>query len=139
MLQREATRELLAWRAYRWRDPRQRRRMRGGGWDRGRSIELQSQHYTFGSGGGRVTSTLSSAVVHSIMQRHNQAIGRCLIKHGAGDVTIRFQILGTGRVSVVTTDLAGVAARCVKGVVMKVRFPARKGTRTSGTYRLRMH
>ncbi len=61
------------------------------------------------------------------------------MKHGASNVTIRLQIRGTGRVSVVTTDLAGVAARCVKGVVLKVRFPTHKGTKTTTTYRLRIN
>jgi hypothetical protein len=72
------------------------------------------------------------------MRTHNSAIGRCLMKHGASNVTIRLQIQGTGRVSVVTTDLAGVAARCVKNVVMKVGFPTHKGAKTTGTYKLRI-
>jgi len=122
-----------------WRNHRQRRRARGGGWALGRSIELRSQHYTFGAGGHQTNQRLPATLIHRVLRRHNQAIGNCLMKHGASNVTIRLQIRGTGRVSVVTTDLAGVAARCVKGVVLKVRFPTHKGTKTTTTYRLRMN
>jgi hypothetical protein len=137
-LEAEAASERLDEEVARYRSFRQRRRQRGGGWDRGRFTELQSQHYTFDRGGHPVNRRLSASAIHAVLSRHDQAIGRCLIRHGAADVTIRFQILGTGRVTLVTTDLAGVAARCVQGVVQKVRFPARKGTRTPGTYRLRL-
>ncbi len=139
VLEREAAQERFAQRALQWRNLRQRRRMRGGGWARGRSIELQSRHYTFGRTGNDTTQRLSSTVIHRVLTRHNSAIARCLMKHGASNVTIKLRIRGTGRVSVVTTDLAGVAARCVKGVVQKVRFPANKGSKTTSTYRLRLN
>lgn len=141
-LEHEAVQERFAQRTRTWRDLRQRRRTRGGGWDRGRSIELLSQHYTFEASGQQTIRRLSATLIHRVMRRHNSAIGRCLMKHGASSVTIGLQIVGSGRVTIVTTDLAGVAARCVKAVVMKVRFPALKGpktTKTTGTYRLKMH
>jgi len=137
-LDHEAVQERFARRGRPWRNHRYRRRARGGGWDSGRSIELQSQHYTFGAGGHQITRRLSPALIHRVLAKHNQAIGKCLLKHGASSVTIQLQIHGSGRVSGVTTDLAGVAARCVKGIVLKVRFPTHKAKKTTGTYRLRM-
>lgn len=138
-LEHEAIQERFSRRTHRWRSYRQRRRQRGGGWDRGRSVELLSRHYAFGASGRQTTSRLSSTMIHRVLRHHNSAIGRCLMKHGASNVTIRLQIRGTGKVTVVTTDLAGVAARCVKGVVMKVKFPTHKGTKTTGTYKLIMN
>ncbi len=138
-LEHEAIQARFAQRARTWRNHRSRRRHRGGGWDRGRSIELLSKHYAFGASGRETTRRLSSTVIHRVLRNHNSAIGRCLMKHGASNVTIKLHIQGTGRVNVVTTDLAGVAARCVKGVVLKVRFPTHKGAKTTGTYKLKMH
>ncbi|MFH2005470.1 MAG: hypothetical protein ABI333_02675 [bacterium] len=137
-LELESATDRRAGRPPRWQSRRHRRRARGQGWSAGQSIELLQQSFAFGGDGKDVTSSLSQAAVNATMSRYNQELGSCLIKHGANDVTINFQIQSTGRVSVVTSSLAGAAARCVKNIVLRVRFPARRGTKTIGRYELRL-
>ncbi len=73
-LEHEAIWARFARRVRTWRSHRQRRRHRGGGWDRGRSIELLSQHYAFGASGQQTSRRLSSSVIHRVMRTHNDAI-----------------------------------------------------------------
>ena len=135
----EAATERLVKRSRGWRAQRHRRRSRANGWADAGEVTLDRQHYAFGPGGQQtITARLSSSTIQSTMQRYNQQIGTCLITHGASDVTIHLDILGTGHVKVVTTDLAGAAARCVKSIVKNVRFPRSKAPRSTGNYRLKI-
>jgi serine/threonine protein kinase len=115
---------------------RRRRRRSRGGWSGGKWDN--SQDIDFGSGDGP-SEKLSRGQIHSVMSRYNQKIGRCLIKHSLSKVTIRLQIAGSGKLNAVrTSGASGRAAACIRRAVRSARFPKFNGSRTTGSYTLRV-
>jgi len=102
----------------------------GGKWNNSQTLDLASQ--------GGASQTLSRGQIYSVMSRYNSRIGSCLLKYGLNKVTIHLQIAGSGRLTAVRTTVSGPAASCVKSAVRSAKFPSFNGTRTTGSYTLRV-
>ncbi|MCD6496978.1 MAG: serine/threonine protein kinase [Deltaproteobacteria bacterium] len=108
---------------------------RGGSWAGGKWNN--SQTLDLGSEGG-ASQTLSRHQIYSVMSRYNSRIGKCLLKYGLGKVTIHLQIAGSGRLTAARTSVSGPAASCIRSAVRSAKFPSFNGTRTTGSYTLKV-
>jgi serine/threonine protein kinase len=96
-----------------------------GNWDDPLDLGDASQ----GHGGD---ARLDASQINPVLQRHSNALGRCLSSTGTKNAKIRFIIKGSGSVSYVDVNGSGSseAATCVRGAMKSMKFPPFDGPRT---------
>jgi hypothetical protein len=98
-----------------------------GGWDDSLNLDLSGEGDDEGG-----SERLSDDQVNPAIQRQGGALGRCLSSTSTHNAMIEFIVKPTGDVSYVRVNgQTGTAvANCIRGVMVKTRFPSFNGTRS---------
>ncbi len=101
-----------------------------GGWDDSVSFDM--------SQGDVGSETLGNYQVNPVISRSGGKLGRCLRSTNTGDAFIEFIVKGTGKVSQVRVNGTTKApvARCIRKVMMSMKFPSFDGTRSKHNFDL---
>jgi Protein tyrosine and serine/threonine kinase len=98
-----------------------------GGYDDSLNLDLAAEES--GDGG---SERLSDDQVNPVIQQHGGALGRCLTSTGTHNAMIEFIVKPTGAVSQVRVNgqTAGAVANCIRGAMLKMKFPSFNGVRS---------
>ena len=100
-----------------------------GGWDDSLNMDMSE-------GGG--SERLDDSQINPVIQRHGGRLGGCLSRTGSRYADIDFIIAGSGKVKYVRVNgkTGGPLAKCVRGAMMRMKFPSFNGPRTKANFNM---